>query len=270
MKFLAIIGSPRNNGNTFAVVEKIANKLKSLGDIEIEYIFLSEVNLESCKGCCACLITGEIYCPNKDDDRITLEEKILSADGVIFASPVYAMNMPALMKNFMDRFAFSMHRPRFFNQYTMIVSVTGIVGLKETLNSIAQLRYCGFNVVQTLGLIPENPLIKPSITNLKQIKKIEKSAEKFYKKITSKKPIEPSLRQLCEFRVQRDCFKKLPNIAPCDFAYFQKRGWFDSQCNYYTENVKISLGKNLLAKIFSELIIILISTFFKKNEPQNL
>lgn len=254
MKILAIIGSPRKKGNTFSIIEKIFSKLKSFNDVEVEYLFLSDINLNLCKGCCACLTKGNDYCPNKEDDFKMIEEKILSSDGVIFASPVYAMNMPALMKNLMDRLAFTMHRPRFFNQYTMIVAVTGSVGLKETINSIAQLRYSGFNIVQSFGVIASNPLAKPSITDEKTIKRIEKEAEKFYKKILEKKPMNPSFNNIMQFRVQKKIFAKHKEQMPCDWQYFNNKGWFEPKRKYYTKNANLDFGKNLLAKLFVKFV----------------
>ncbi len=41
------------------------------------------------------------------DDRERIEKQILASDGVIFASPVFAMNVTALMKKFLDRFAYT-------------------------------------------------------------------------------------------------------------------------------------------------------------------
>jgi len=253
LKALAIIASPRKNGNTFLIVEKIAKKLTSFGDLDVEYLFLSDMDLGPCKGCCACLTIGDNNCPNKDD-RMLIEQKILASDAVIFASPVYAMNMTALMKNFMDRFAFTMHRPRFFNQCTMLVAVTGSIGLKETISSISQLKYSGFNIVQSIGLIAPKALLNPAIVDGKMIEKIEKAAEKFYKTIKKKSIIKPSFDTIMQFNSQQKMFAKLKEGMPCDWAYFDSNGWFNRNRNYYTQNAKISFGKNLLAKVITKFI----------------
>lgn len=253
MKVLAVIASPRKEGNTFCVVEKIADKLKSLGQVDVEYIFLSEVNLEGCKGCSTCLLKGNAYCPAKDE-RPEIEEKILASDAVIFASPVYAMNMTALMKNFMDRFAFTMHRPRFFNQKTMIVALTGAVGLKETINSIAQLKYCGFDIVKTLGVVVPNPLeYKPDLDE-KTINKIEKSAKEFYKKIVENKPMKPSWDTIVQFRVQQKVFAKHKDTMIADFEYFNDNGWLDTKKKYYTQKADINPLQDLLARLVAAFV----------------
>ena len=178
-----------------------------------------------------------------------LENKILSANGVIFLTPVYAMNMPALMKNFMDRFAFTMHRPRFFKQYTMVIAVTGAVGLKETIKSISQLKFSGFNIVQTLGLKAQNPLENVNLTDKKIIRKIEINAENFYKTRKCKKVIKPSFINILAFNFQRKCFSKLNPDKSADWKYFSENGWFNSNCHYYIKNVKISFIKRIFQKL---------------------
>lgn len=251
MKIIIINASPRKKGNTAILCGILEQKLKSFEDVDVEQLFLCDLNLGFCKGCCNCLTKGESYCPEKSDDRAALEEKILSADGVVFASPVYAMNMTALMKNFMDRFAFTMHRPRFFRQYTMIAAVTGSVGLRETIESISQLSFCGFNIVEKLGIKAPNPLINPSITDEKLIKKIETKAENFYKIIKAQKPANPTLINVIAFSLQRKCFAKLKDKAPADWEYYDKKGWFDPKCKYFTDNVKIPFYKKMLAVFVS-------------------
>lgn len=60
--------------------------MRSLGDVEFEYLMLPDVGLEPCRGCFACFERGEERCPIRDD-----------ADGVIFASPVYGLAGTAVL-----------------------------------------------------------------------------------------------------------------------------------------------------------------------------
>jgi len=41
--------------------------MRSLGDVEFEYLMLSDVRLEPCRGCHACFEWGEERCPVRDD-----------------------------------------------------------------------------------------------------------------------------------------------------------------------------------------------------------
>ena len=118
MKILAIMGSPRK-GNTYRAVQRIEENMKAMGEVEFEYLWLKDAGLADCKGCTVCFLKGEQRCPLKDG-RKAIEQKMLSVDGVIFASPNYASNVSGLMKTFIDRFAYAGHRPRFYGQYALM------------------------------------------------------------------------------------------------------------------------------------------------------
>lgn len=251
MKILAIIGSPRKKGNTYKVVSQIEEMMLALGDVEFSYLFLKDAHLEPCLGCWQCLSWGEERCPLKDD-RENIEKQILASDGVIFASPVYAMNVTALMKNFLDRFAYTLHRPRFFNQYTMIVSTTGALGLKETIDRLSVVQFAGFNIVHTLGLVTP-PLISPKSKG-KNDKQLAEAAQKFYSIIKAGKPQSPRLINLIAFRGQQSAFALSHQfgLAEADYNYFKERGWFDERRSYYTD-IKVNPIKNLIALIIGRI-----------------
>ena len=105
MQVLIIIGSPRK-GHSYRLTQQIERRLAHNADLRFEYVFLSQVNLQPCRGCYVCQSRGEQYCPIKDE-RGDLVKKMQQADGVIFVSPVYTGNVSGLMKNFMDRIAYT-------------------------------------------------------------------------------------------------------------------------------------------------------------------
>ena len=53
------------------------------------------------------------------------------ADGVIFASPVYSINVSGVFKVFVNRFSYVFHRPLFFDKKALLLSITGAAGTKE-------------------------------------------------------------------------------------------------------------------------------------------
>ena len=120
MKILAVMGSPRGKGAGYKIVQKIEDRMKAMGNVEFEYLFLKDANLKLCTGCYTCMAKGEEKCSLKDD-RPAIEQQLLAADGVILSSPMYVLNVSWLMKNFIDRFAYRNHRPRFHGQKVLIV-----------------------------------------------------------------------------------------------------------------------------------------------------
>lgn len=120
---VAFIGSP-HRGRTCEIVELFEQKLKELGEIDFKSVSLKDVDLKLCRGCGVCLEKGEEYCALKDD-RDALLAMLREADGVIFATPVYSLQVTALMKNFLDRLAYVFHRPCFFHKAFMPIVVQG-------------------------------------------------------------------------------------------------------------------------------------------------
>jgi hypothetical protein len=67
-----------------------------------EMVIAHETNLNYCKGCLRCNVLKR--CSMKGDDWSDLSKKILSADAIVFASPVYFHHLTAPLKKVLDRF----------------------------------------------------------------------------------------------------------------------------------------------------------------------
>ena len=155
--------------------------------------------------------------------------------------------MTALLKNFMDRFAFTMHRPRFFHQPTLIVCVTGIVGLKETIKSMAAVRFCGFPVIDSVGAIFADDDLLSEKDKAKIERNIDKSARKFADIVSGKKKLSPTFESMVQFRVQQAIFSLIKERNPADYAYFESRNWLNTDTPYFTE-VDVNPIKDFFAR----------------------
>lgn len=227
MKVLAIIGSPRKRGNTWQVVERIKNQLMKIQkDLDFETLFISEYNLQMCTGCFTCFSKGKDKCPLKDDHAI-LEAKMNEADGIILAAPTYAMGVPAYMKNFIDRFAYTSHRPCFFDKAFLVVStVGGVMGLKQTLGQLAILASGGKSLIK-LG-IPCPPITFAGFEKRAE-KKIQKASKAFHRSLQKQDRKAPGLVDWAYF----SSFKALTasnsyqKICPADYEYYKdKKDYF--------------------------------------------
>lgn len=98
-KITAFIGSPRRNGNTEIMIDKIIDGIKT-SNICVEKIFLTDYKISGCRGCLLCIKTGK--CVNKDGMTL-LYSKVEQSDGFIFASPTYNYNVTSEMKALIDR-----------------------------------------------------------------------------------------------------------------------------------------------------------------------
>lgn len=102
MKVLAINGSPRGaKGNTEVLLEQFLKGCEEVG-AEIETIYLKDKDIKHCSGCFTCWTKTPGKCIHKDDMEELLD-KILQADIMVYATPLYYYTVTGIMKDFMDR-----------------------------------------------------------------------------------------------------------------------------------------------------------------------
>ncbi|MGN0596266.1 MAG: flavodoxin family protein [Ruminiclostridium sp.] len=100
MKNVLIIStSPRKGGNSESLALEFAKGAQEAGN-KVEAVFFREKNIGFCKGCLACTKTNR--CVIKDD-AAELVEKMLAADVIAFATPIYYYEMSGQMKTLLDR-----------------------------------------------------------------------------------------------------------------------------------------------------------------------
>ena len=257
MKVLAIMGSPRKKGNTYKITKKVEEQMKDLGNVEFEYLFLKDTNLQPCRGCFVCISNDGNLCPIKDD-RTTIEEKIINADGIILASPVYVMQITWLMKILIDRMAYHCHRPRFFNQKAIAISTTGGIGLKETLDYLELVAGAwGLNFVNKLG-IQTPPWPKSSKAYKKDEEKIKVTTKIFYQALESNNPRSPKLMEYLGFRIFKEMSARLKEYLPADYKFYK------NQENYYYDT-KINFLKKIMASILLKIVFFMMRDNFDKN-----
>ena len=99
MKAIAIVGSPRKNGNTEILAKHTLKAIEEEG-VDTELIRLAGLNIQPCNACMAC--EKKEWCPIKDD-LFPIYTKMKEADAIIFASPVYFGSATPQIKALMDR-----------------------------------------------------------------------------------------------------------------------------------------------------------------------
>lgn len=97
-KVLIIGGSPRINGNSEILSDQFAKGAIDGGN-QVESISLAGKKLGFCTACYACQ-KGE--CPQKDNAPAIIR-KMLAADVIVLATPVYFYTMTAQLKALIDR-----------------------------------------------------------------------------------------------------------------------------------------------------------------------
>jgi multimeric flavodoxin WrbA len=243
VKVVAVQGSP-HKGNTYERVERFREAMAALGDVEFEHVPLCDVEIAPCRGCFMCFIRGRDACP-LDDDKAEIERKLAEADGVVFASPVYSMSVSYLLKGFVDRCAYTFHRPRYFDKYAVGLAVAGGIGLKEALDYIEMFSGSwGFQYVG--GLRYADP---PRGTNLPRFMpekdRTEEVARRLHHLMRTKPPRRLSRNDHLFFHAMRTVYSRMEEYSPADYAYWKGKGWLEPGVRYFTEDARAGLLKSL-------------------------
>lgn len=98
-KVLIISTSPRKNGNSEALADAFLKGAVDGGNTP-EKISLYDKAIGFCKGCLACQKTGRCVI---HDDADMIAQKMLTADVLVFATPIYYYEMSGQMKTMLDR-----------------------------------------------------------------------------------------------------------------------------------------------------------------------
>ncbi len=99
-KVLILSASPRKGGNSDLLCDQFMLGAREAGN-QAEKIFLRDKKINYCTGCGACQENGG-KCVQKDDMAQVLD-KMIAADVIVMATPVYFYTMNAQMKTLIDR-----------------------------------------------------------------------------------------------------------------------------------------------------------------------
>lgn len=102
MKALLLSGSPRKNGNTEALMNRIAGRFEKTG-IKGEVISFADVTVKPCKACGVCRKKTDKKCVITDDDFHRIFEAMCDSEIIICGSPVYFGSATPNLMGFLDR-----------------------------------------------------------------------------------------------------------------------------------------------------------------------
>ncbi|MDE6596068.1 MAG: flavodoxin family protein [Oscillospiraceae bacterium] len=99
-KIVVITGSPRKNGNSFAMTDAFIKASEEKG-YTVTRFDAAMKNVGGCHACETCFKSGKAC--SFDDDFNTISNDILEADAVVFTMPVYWYSIPAQIKGLIDK-----------------------------------------------------------------------------------------------------------------------------------------------------------------------
>lgn len=108
-RVLILMSSPRQQGNTAALLEPFCQELKH-GGAETEVVRLYDRDIRPCRACRACQKDWTVFgCPQQDDVH-SIFDRALAADLMVLATPIYAWYCTAPMKALLDRLVYGMNK----------------------------------------------------------------------------------------------------------------------------------------------------------------
>ena len=231
-KILVIMGSPRK-GNTYRACDELRGALEKELAVEFEYLWLTDAALLPCRGCGACFVNGEDRCPIRDDAALIVQ-KMQNADGVVFASPVYGMNVTGQMKSFIDRLSFNFHRPQFFEKKALLLATAGMLGHGVVLKYPGMVaRQWGFEVAGSAGIVTPDPLPPHRASKNREV--ITRAAAEFAGALRRPARRSPGLRDVVMFHGQRAAFSQMESVFPADHRFWTEKGWFGRDARYFVD-----------------------------------
>lgn len=99
MKILTLVASRRSPGNSELLAKQASIAAKQAG-ATVELLNIANFNIAACEGCLACVFRGKC---SEEDQMGILVEKLLKADGLIVAAPIYLLSPASIIKKVMDR-----------------------------------------------------------------------------------------------------------------------------------------------------------------------
>ena len=99
-KIVVVTGSPRNNGNSFAMTDAFIQAAEAKGH-HVTRFDAAKMNIGGCQACETCYKTGKAC--SFDDDFNLIAPAVLDADVVVFSMPVYWYSIPAQIKAVIDK-----------------------------------------------------------------------------------------------------------------------------------------------------------------------
>ncbi|RJR41230.1 MAG: hypothetical protein C4567_09855, partial [Deltaproteobacteria bacterium] len=223
-KTVAVNGSPHEGfGNTSQMVAMLKEQLAK-EDFDLEEIFLNKQHIEYCAGCGVCIEKGACWIR---DDHKGVVQKLLEADAVILASPVYFRQVTAQMKTFLDRSLGYGHRPRGTWKPGLAVSVSAGWGETEVSQYLARMLgvYGAFPVGQltAIGVGPGGFWGKEALEA-----RAEDLARDLARAVKEKRLYPPTDQYLDYWHFMGSLIKENRDFMKADYEHWQKLGILES------------------------------------------
>ena len=156
-KIVVITGSPRKDGNSFAMTDAFIRAAQAKGHTVTRFD-AAMMKIGGCHACETCFKTGKAC--SFDDDFNLIAPAVLEADALVFTMPVYWYSIPAQIKGVIDRL------------YSLVVGGKDIAGKECALIACCEERTAALNKWKMVGEV-----LIPGVLNVGDIHKTDGCAQ---------------------------------------------------------------------------------------------
>ena len=183
VRILCVYGNPKQGGFVHGCVDHIAAHLEEKG-VEIDRLRLGECAISDCIGCFNCLRTGKC---SISDDMSEIIERIRLCDGLVTGASVRNGLFPAIFKRFYERITYILGFGRELQgKYVLAVGAVGMAGGRKPLGKLITFREFHTYISDYLFFRTGIPTSR-TVDEVAPV--LDKAADKFYKAVTSRKPL---------------------------------------------------------------------------------
>lgn len=166
-KVVILTGSPRRKGNTNAMVKSFSETALANGHDVVQYD-TAYMRIPGCRGCDKCYSRGTPCIYKHDFNKIA--DKILEADFILVAAPVYWYTLPAQIKALIDHFyAFCVGGKDFKGKKCALISCCA----ESTMETFDGIRFAFEKTMQYLQCEIIDEILIPDVTTPEDIKRTD-------------------------------------------------------------------------------------------------
>ena len=109
MNVLILMGSPRKEGNTAALLQPFCEELE-LRTAEVNTVWVYDREIRPCLACRGCQKDWTQFSCVQQDDMAEIADRILACDLLVLATPIYSWYCTAPLKALLDRLVYGLNK----------------------------------------------------------------------------------------------------------------------------------------------------------------
>ena len=226
---ITVINGTEIKGCTYNIKELFLEDLREGNEIT-EY-YLPKDLPHFCCGCKTCFFKSETQCPHAQN-VMPIWESMLTADLLVFTSPVYALRAAAQMKSLLDHLCvhWMVHRPNermFTKRAVILTNAIGVFNGGAQKDIATSLMWLGVSKVKKFGIGLLEGVIWEKLSEKRRgviTSKVKKFAKKNKGEYPARKGIKVKMLFSIAKKMHQDIGKK-ENPLSADNRYWKEKGW---------------------------------------------